>query len=90
MDEDCTQPLSSDPLEYHDFFLRVVFPFVRNLHKLEPLTLIKLITTQSTRVRERNTHKTRIVSDLEIGKRICFVKINQVVAKVIQICQIER
>jgi hypothetical protein len=25
---------------------------------------------------------------LEIGKRICFVKINQVVAKVIQICQI--
>jgi hypothetical protein len=28
------------------------------------------------------------VLDLEIGKRICFVKINQVVAKVIQICQI--
>ena len=28
------------------------------------------------------------VFDLEIGKRICFVKINQVVAKVIQICQI--
>ena len=26
--------------------------------------------------------------DLEIGKRICFAKINQVVAKVIQICQI--
>jgi hypothetical protein len=26
--------------------------------------------------------------DIEIGKRICFVKINQVVAKVIQICQI--
>jgi hypothetical protein len=25
---------------------------------------------------------------LEIGKRICFVKINQVVEKVIQICQI--
>jgi hypothetical protein len=25
---------------------------------------------------------------LEIRKRICFVKINQVVAKVIQICQI--
>jgi hypothetical protein len=25
--------------------------------------------------------------DIEIGKRICFVKINQVVAKVIQICQ---
>jgi hypothetical protein len=28
------------------------------------------------------------VLDLDIGKRICFVKINQVVAKVIQICQI--
>jgi hypothetical protein len=28
------------------------------------------------------------VLDLETGKRICFVKINQVVAKVIQICQI--
>jgi hypothetical protein len=28
------------------------------------------------------------VFDLEIGKRICFVKINQVVAKVIQIRQI--
>jgi hypothetical protein len=28
------------------------------------------------------------VFDLEIGKRICFVKINQVVAKAIQICQI--
>jgi hypothetical protein len=28
------------------------------------------------------------VFDLEIGKRICFEKINQVVAKVIQICQI--
>jgi hypothetical protein len=28
------------------------------------------------------------VFELEIGKRICFVKINQVVAKVIQICQI--
>jgi hypothetical protein len=28
------------------------------------------------------------VFDIEIGKRICCVKINQVVAKVIQICQI--
>jgi hypothetical protein len=28
------------------------------------------------------------VFDLETGKRICFVKINQVVAKEIQICQI--
>jgi hypothetical protein len=29
------------------------------------------------------------VFDIEIEKRICFVKINQVVAKVIQICQIQ-
>jgi hypothetical protein len=29
---------------------------VRNLHKLEPLTLTKLITTQSTRVREGKKH----------------------------------
>jgi hypothetical protein len=28
------------------------------------------------------------VFDIEIGKRICFVKINQAVAKVIEICQI--
>jgi hypothetical protein len=28
------------------------------------------------------------VFDLKIEKRICFVKINQVVEKVIQICQI--
>jgi hypothetical protein len=28
------------------------------------------------------------VFDIEIGKRISFMKINQVVAKVIQICQI--
>jgi hypothetical protein len=28
------------------------------------------------------------VFDIEIGKLICFVKTNQVVAKMIQICQI--
>jgi hypothetical protein len=33
-----------------------MFPFVRNLHKLEPLTLTKLITKQSTRVREGKKH----------------------------------
>jgi hypothetical protein len=29
------------------FFLIVVFPFVRNLHKLEPLTLTKLFTRKA-------------------------------------------
>jgi hypothetical protein len=50
MDEGCTQPLSSDPMIHLNitiFFLIVVFPFVRNLHKLEPLTLTKLITTRA-------------------------------------------
>jgi hypothetical protein len=47
MDEGCTQPLSSDPvinLNTMVFFLIVFFPFVRNLHKLEPLALTRLIT----------------------------------------------
>jgi hypothetical protein len=47
MDEGCTQPLSSDPminLNTTTFFLTVFFPFVRNLHKLEPLALTILIT----------------------------------------------
>jgi hypothetical protein len=47
MDEGYTQPLSSDPminLSTMVFLLIVAFPFVRNLHKLEPLTLTKLIT----------------------------------------------
>jgi hypothetical protein len=42
MDEGCTQPLSSDPminLNTTAFFLIVFLPFVRNLHKLEPLAL---------------------------------------------------
>jgi uncharacterized membrane protein len=39
------------------FFLIADVPFVRNLHKLEPLTLTILITTKTTRVRERiETH----------------------------------
>jgi hypothetical protein len=41
MDEDCTQPLSSDleiKLEYHSCLPYSMFPFVRNLHKLESLT----------------------------------------------------
>jgi hypothetical protein len=47
MDEGCTQPLSSDPminLNTTTFFLIVFFPFVRDLHKLEPLALTILIT----------------------------------------------
>jgi hypothetical protein len=47
MDEGCTQHLSSDPminLNTTAFFLIVFFPFVRNLHKLEPLALTILIT----------------------------------------------
>jgi hypothetical protein len=50
MDEVCTQPLLSDSMIHLNtivFFLIVVFPFVRNLHKLEPLTLTKLITTKA-------------------------------------------
>jgi hypothetical protein len=50
MDEGCTQPLLSDPminLNTTIFFLVVVFPFVGNLHKLEPLILTKLITTKA-------------------------------------------
>jgi hypothetical protein len=46
----CTQPLLSDPMIHLNtmvLFFRVVFPFVRNLHKLEPLTLTKLITTKA-------------------------------------------
>jgi hypothetical protein len=34
------------------FFLIADVPFVRNLHKLEPLTLTILITVKATRVRE--------------------------------------
>jgi hypothetical protein len=63
--KDCAQSLSSDPkikLEYHDFlpFLKYFF---RNLHKLESLTLTRLIT-RTRRVRERiETHtRTRVAA----------------------------
>jgi hypothetical protein len=59
MDKGCTQPLSSDPMIHLNttvLFLILVFPFVRNLHKLEPLTLTKLFATQSIRVREGKEH----------------------------------
>jgi hypothetical protein len=55
MNEGCTQPLSSDPMIHLNttvFFLIADVPFVRNLHKLEPLTLTILITMKTTRVRE--------------------------------------
>jgi hypothetical protein len=41
MDEGCTQPLSSDPkikLEHFGYLPYSMFPFERNLHKLESLT----------------------------------------------------
>ena len=47
MDEGCTQPLSSDPMIHLNtmvLFISSLSPFVRNLHKLEPLTLTRLIT----------------------------------------------
>jgi uncharacterized membrane protein YbaN (DUF454 family) len=50
MDEGLTQPLSSDPminLNTTIFFLIVFFPFARNLHKLEPLALTRLITKKA-------------------------------------------
>jgi hypothetical protein len=55
MDEGCTQPLSSDPMIHLNtlvFFLIADVSLVRNLHKLEPLTLTILIIVKTTRVRE--------------------------------------
>jgi hypothetical protein len=49
MDEGCTQPLSSDPminLNTTAYFLIVFLPFMRILHKLEPLALTIEITTK--------------------------------------------
>jgi hypothetical protein len=66
MDEGCTQPLSSDPminLNTTAFFLIVFFPYVRNLHMLEPLALTILITKKArSKVGKSNTHKTQIRS----------------------------
>jgi hypothetical protein len=59
MDKGCTQPLSSDPMIHLNttvLVLILVFPFVRNLHRLESLTLRKLFATQSTRVRAGKNH----------------------------------
>jgi hypothetical protein len=46
------------------FFLSSLFPFVRNLHKLEPLTLLMFITTKSHKSKGgKETHaRTRITT----------------------------
>jgi hypothetical protein len=65
MDEGCTQPLSSDPminLNTTVFFLIVDVPFVRNLHMLESLTLTRLISMKTTRIREGNKHTQELES----------------------------
>jgi hypothetical protein len=66
MDEGCTQPLSSDPminLNTMVFFLIVFFSFARNLHKLEPLALTRLITKKArSKVGMSNTYKTQIAA----------------------------
>jgi hypothetical protein len=59
MDEGSTQALSSDPMIHLNttvFFLIVDVSLVRNLHKLEPLTLTILITVKTTIVREGKKH----------------------------------
>jgi hypothetical protein len=61
MDEGCTQPLSSDPminLNTTIFSFWVVFPFARNLHKVEPLALTILITKKHKSKGQKATHKT--------------------------------
>jgi positive regulator of sigma E activity len=65
MDEGYTQPLSSDTMIYLNttiFFLIVDVSLVRNLHKLEPLTLTKLITMKTTGVREGRNHTQELES----------------------------
>jgi hypothetical protein len=65
MDEGCTQPLSRDPtihLNTTVFFLSRCFSFVRNLHKLEPLTLTRLISMKTTRVRKGKKHTQELES----------------------------
>jgi hypothetical protein len=64
MDEGCTQPLSSDPminLNTTVFSFRVLFPFARNLHNLEPLALTIEITKKHKSKGGKATH-TRLES----------------------------
>jgi hypothetical protein len=53
---------SNDPLDTTIFFLIVDVPFVRNLHKLESLTLTILISRKTTRVREGKKHMQELES----------------------------
>jgi hypothetical protein len=65
MVEGCIQPLSSDLMIYLNttvFFLIVDVSLVRNLHKLESLTLTKLITMKTTRVRVGKKHTQELES----------------------------
>jgi hypothetical protein len=65
MDKGCTQPLSSDPMIHLNttvFFLIVDASLVRNLHKLESLTLTILISIKTTRVREGKKHTQELES----------------------------
>jgi hypothetical protein len=66
MDEGCTQPLSSDPMinvNTTAFLPYIIFPFARNLHKLEPLALTMMITKKAwSKVGMSNTHKTQIAA----------------------------
>jgi hypothetical protein len=65
MDEGCTQLLSSNPMIHLNitvFFLIVDVPFVRNIHKLESLTLTILISRKTTRVREGKKHTQELES----------------------------
>jgi hypothetical protein len=80
MDKGCTQPLSSDPminLNTIVFFFRVLFPFARNLHKLEPIALTMLITREAQEYgRESNTRKTQFCSkhmhtSQDVSKKHC-------------------
>jgi hypothetical protein len=66
MDEGCTQSLSSDPminLNTTTFLPYILFPFARNLHKLEPLDLTMMITKKAwSKVGMSNTHKMQIAT----------------------------
>jgi hypothetical protein len=60
MDEGCTQHLSSDPMIHLNttvFFLIVYVPFV---HRLESLTLTRLISMKTTRVRAGKKHTQKL------------------------------
>jgi hypothetical protein len=64
MDEGCTLPLSSDPminLNTMVFSFLSLFPFVRNLHNLEPLALTN---KHGSKGGKSNTHKTQRTSTI--------------------------